>query len=131
MRLLLDTHAFLWLLQDQPRLGGSARAAVVDGANELFLSIASCWEMAIKHTAGKLTLPAPFSVFMESQLMTNRICLLPISIAHLGRLGTFAKHPREHRDPFDRLLVAQALEEMMPVVSGDSALDEYGVQRVW
>ena len=131
MRLLLDTHAFLWMLHDPARLGQSAHAALTDGSNELLLSIGSCWEMSIKNAAGKLTLPAPFVEFIHAELKTNRIGLLPISLAHLGRLGTFPKHLREHRDPFDRLLVAQALEEKIPLASGDAVLDAYGVERIW
>ena len=131
MRLLLDTHAFLWILQDPTRLGDSARSALIDGANELLLSVGSCWEMSIKHAAGKLALPAPFVQFIEAELKANRIDLLPISIAHLGRMCTLPKHPRDHRDPFDRLLVAQALAESIALVSGDATLDAYGAQRVW
>jgi PIN domain nuclease of toxin-antitoxin system len=129
VRLLLDTHAFLWMLQDPERLGASAAAALVDGDNELLLSIGSCWEMAIKHAAGRLTLPSPYLEFMETQLAKNRIGVLPISLGHLGRLGTLAK--RDHRDPFDRLLAAQALADGLSVVSRDGAFDGYGVHRVW
>src|SRR5579862_8981486 len=99
------------MLEDPPRLGPRARAAIVDGANDLLLSIGSCWEMAIKHAAGRLPMAAPFGAFVEAELRTNRIGLLPISIAHLDRLAALPKHPREHRDPFDRLLVSQALAE--------------------
>lgn len=131
MRLLLDTHTFLWLVQDEPRLGNAARAAIVDGANELLLSMASCWEMAIKHAAGKLALPSPLAVFIEAALKTDRIGLLAISVTHVGRLGSLPRHPQDHRDPFDRLLVAQALAEGVPLLSRDERLDVYGVKRIW
>jgi len=130
VRLLLDTHAFLWMLENPSRLSDSARAAIADGGNDLLLSIGSCWEMAIKHAAGRLSLPSSFAAFMESELRTNRIELLPITIAHLGRLHSMPK-PREHRDPFDRLLAAQSLVEGVPVASGDGALEAYGISRIW
>src|SRR5437016_8486371 len=111
------------MIGDPSRLGVRARAALADGENELFLGIGSCWEMAIKHAAARLTLPAPFTPFMERELAANRISLLPISIAHLGRLNALPKHPRGHKDPFDRLLVAQALAEQTALVSNDELLD--------
>src|SRR5262245_26029988 len=97
------------MLQDPPRLGEAARAALQNGDNELLLGAGSCWELAIKHAAGRLSLPAPYLPFMESQLALNRISLLPVSLAHLGHLGSLPR--RDHRDPFDRLLAAQALAE--------------------
>jgi PIN domain nuclease of toxin-antitoxin system len=131
LRLLLDTHAFLWMIQDPARLSDTARAALSRGDNELMLSVASCWEMAIKHAAGRLQFPGPFAQFIESQSAANRIDLLPISMAHLDSLVALPKPGGDHRDPFDRLLIAQALAERIPLVSGDGAMDAYGVARPW
>ena len=128
MRLLLDTHAFLWWVADDSRLPKRARAAIADPTNECLVSVASCWEMAIKVSIGKLTLPAPVEQFFPDQLATNGFRLLPIELAHVARVATL---PRYHGDPFDRLLVAQSLVENLPVVSAESIFGKYGVKRVW
>ncbi len=127
MRLLLDTHAFLWFVDDNPRLSAHAKALLESDA-DLSLSLASLWEIAIKTSIGKLTLAHPFDLFISRQLPANGIELLNITTAHLARLTTLPFH---HRDPFDRLLVAQALTENLTIVSVDAALDNYGVTRLW
>ena len=128
MRLLLDTHAFLWWVADDRRLPRRARAAITNPTNECLVSVASCWEMAIKVSIGKLTLPAPVERFVPDQLATNGFRLLPIELAHAARV---AKLPRHHGDPFDRLLIAQSLIENLSMVSAESILGKYGVQRLW
>jgi PIN domain nuclease of toxin-antitoxin system len=128
MRLLLDTHVFLWFIMGSPNLSRAARALIEDGANERFLSVASLWEMAIKLSIGKLTLSAPFAALIPQQLGVNGIELLHIKIDHAAVLSSLSFH---HRDPFDRLLVAQAMVESMPVVSIDAAFDSYPVKRLW
>lgn len=128
MRLLLDTHTFLWWVNDSAELSRRARTAVGHHGHDCFLSVASAWEMAIKVSIGKLELPAAVERFVEEQLAANRIRTLPIELRHVARAGTLPFH---HRDPFDRLLAAQALEEKMSLVTADPVFRRYGVKRVW
>lgn len=127
MKLLLDTHAFLWFIEDNPRLSIEAKALLESDA-ELLISTASLWEIAIKTSIGKLTLAQPFDIFIPQQLELNAIIILPIELAHLAVVSTLPFH---HRDPFDRLLIAQAMNERLPVVSADAAFDDYAIQRLW
>ena len=127
MRVLLDTHAFLWFVADDDRLPPRARTAIA-GAEEAFLSMASCWEMAIKISLGKLTLTAPLERFLPEQLAINQFQVLPIDLDDAMRVAALPWH---HRDPFDRLLAAQALQDRLPIVSADPAFQKYGVKRVW
>jgi PIN domain nuclease of toxin-antitoxin system len=128
MTLLLDTHAFLWFVMGSANLSANARALIEDPTNETLMSIASLWEMAIKVSLGKLTLSAPFDQLIPEQLNLNGIGLLNIKVDHLSLL---AKLPFDHRDPFDRLLIVQAITEKLPVVSIDAAFDAYGIERLW
>ncbi len=127
MRVLLDTHAFLWFVADDSRLPARARRAVAD-ASEAFLSLASCWEMAIKVSLGKLTVAAPLDRFLPANLAANGFQLLHVDLEHATRVATLPWH---HRDPFDRLLVAQALHEDLVIVSADRVFRKYGVTLVW
>jgi PIN domain nuclease of toxin-antitoxin system len=127
MRLLLDTHAFLWFIDDNPRLSPGAKTLLESDA-ELLLSMASLWEIAIKVSLGRLTLAQPFNSFLPEQLAKNSVAVLPISLAHLGAVAALPFH---HRDPFDRLLIAQAAVERTPLVSADATFDAYAVQRIW
>ena len=127
MRVLLDTHAFLWFIADDARLSARARTAIGD-ASEAFLSLASCWEMAIKVSVGKLTLATPIERFLPEHLAVNGIQLLDIDLADTLAV---ARLPFHHRDPFDRLLVAQARHEKLTVVSADPVFRKYGVKRIW
>ena len=124
---MLDTQAFLWFVADDARLSLRARGAIANAA-DVWLSLASCWEMAIKVSLGKLTLAAPIERFLREQLATNRIQLLHIEVDHATRVATLAWH---HRDPFDRLLAAQALADDLTVVSSDRVFRKYGVKLVW
>lgn len=128
MKLLLDTHAFLWFIMGSPNLSSDARALIEDEGNEKFLSIASSWEMAIKVSIGKLALSAPFDVLIPEQLSLNGIGVLNITVEHTAVVATLAFH---HRDPFDRLLIAQAMVEKMPIVGIDAAFDAYPITRLW
>ena len=128
MRLLLDTHAFLWFLAGDSRLRAAARRRVEDKANDKFLSIASIWEMAIKVSLGKLELDDPLGEIVGRGAGENGIALIGISKDHVLRVSTLPWH---HRDPFDRLLAAQAMHEGMTLLTGDSAFEAYGVRRVW
>jgi len=128
MRVLLDTHSFLWWVSDAPRLSAKARAAISDPGNECLVSIASCWEMAIKLSLGKLKLSTAIERFVPDQLTANRFSPLEIGFRHVARVASMPFH---HRDPFDRLLAAQALEERVAIVSADATFRRYGVKRIW
>jgi len=128
MRLLLDTHAFLWWIADDARLSKRARSAIATRRDECFVSIASCWEIAIKVSLEKLKLEARVDRFIPEQLGVNSFSLLPIEFAHVARV---ARLPFHNRDPFDRLLAAQGLIDDLTVVSADPIFRRYGVKRVW
>jgi PIN domain nuclease of toxin-antitoxin system len=131
MKVLLDTHAFLWFIGDAPELSEYARDLIEDDDTDLLLSTASLWEMAIKYSIGKLQLPdtsQPFDEQIDEQLATNRIAILPVKPDHVYAITTL---PHHHRDPFDRLIAAQALCENLPLVSIDAILDAYNINRLW
>jgi PIN domain nuclease of toxin-antitoxin system len=128
MRLLVDSHAMLWFVQANANLSAAASAALADPSNELLFSAGSIWEIAIKVGLGKLTLAKPFPVFMCHAISSNNLVVLPIELAHMTALIGLPLH---HRDPFDRLLVAQAIVEQTSIVSVDSAFDAYPVTRLW
>ncbi len=128
MTLLLDTHAFLWFCQDDPLLSTRARALIEDAGNRKVVSVASCWEVAIKAGLGKLRLGEPSAAYLPNALSRTGFELLPISLAHATAVELMPLH---HRDPFDRLLVAQAVADGIPVVSIDAQFDAYGVNRLW
>ena len=128
MNLLLDTHSFIWFVEDSPSLSAQARALIEEPTNAVFFSMASVWEMAIKVSLGKLHLSQPFDLFIPNQLLLNDITILDITVNHTLLVATLPFH---HRDPFDRLLIAQSLVERMPCVSIDSVFDAYSVDRLW
>ncbi len=128
MRLLLDTHAFLWFVLDDGRLGRNAGSLLRDPDNDLLVSPATFWEIAIKISIGKYSLGEDFASFMERQITDNDMSVLPITIRHTA---TVAALPFHHRDPFDRLLIAQGIVEHVPLLSTDAAFDKYSVRRVW
>ncbi len=128
MKLLLDTHSFLWFIMGSPKLGEKARALIEDAGNEKLLSVGSLWEIAIKISLGKLKIAEPFDVLIPRQIETNGIQVLEIDIPHLAALLTLPFH---HRDPFDRLLAAQCSAEKLPIVSIDPLFDAYAIQRFW
>ena len=128
MRLLLDTHTFIWFVTDSPRLSTTAKALIENEYNEKLLSIASAWEMAIKHSIGKLNFEIPFQNFLERQMQQNSMSLLNVQIIHLD---VVANLPLHHRDPFDRLIIAQAIVERIPIVGRDEIFDLYPTERLW
>jgi len=128
MRALLDTNAFLWFITDSEKLGVHARNCIVDCENDLFLSIASLWEIAIKNSIGKLELLLPFDQLIPEQLEINSINILPIKIIQLSRV---IKLPFHHRDPFDRMIIAQCITEGLPVISSDAAFQKYPIDIIW
>ena len=128
MKYLLDTHALLWFLAGGKQLSGKARQLIEDLDNEIFVSIVSLWEIAIKVSLGKLTLTKSFEDLFPEQLHLNSIEILPITVDSLIKLTALPSH---HRDPFDRLIIAQALVEGLPIIGVDSAFDAYGISREW
>jgi PIN domain nuclease of toxin-antitoxin system len=128
--LLLDTHALLWYTTNDPQLSKTAEALIVDPANDVFMSPASYWEIAIKVSIGKLTLHQPYDDFIDVCLNRYQFKILPIEPRHTSVL-TSLPFPPNHRDPFDRLIVAQAKVEALDLVSADAKLDGYGVTRLW
>lgn len=128
MKFFLDTHTFLWFVDESPQLAAHSRQLIEDGNNEVHVSVASIWEMAIKVSLNKLEVPAAFETFISQQLAANDFLLLPVEVTHPRVVTSLPFH---HKDPFDRLLAAQALAENIPVISADSKLDPYGIQRVW
>jgi|688.fasta_scaffold139925_3 PIN domain nuclease of toxin-antitoxin system len=135
MKLLLDTHTFLWFVNDSPQLATTTKA-LLESDNDLLLSIASIWEIAIKVSLGKLQLPSPFETFIPEQIAINDLDVLVIKIEYLNLISSL---PLYHRDPFDRLLIAQAVSlrecgsiaEDIPIISKDTAFDSYEVKRLW
>lgn len=128
MNILLDTHAFLWFVDDNPRLSEPARVLIESDDVQPFISMAGLWEMAIKISLGKLQLKEPYEKFIPQQLAMNGIGVLNLSMEHTAAVATLPFH---HRDPFDRLIVVQARIEKMSLVSADPAFDAYEVERVW
>lgn len=127
-RVLLDTHAFLWFIADDPRLGKRAAKTMERTGQTLLLSVASLWEMAIKQQLGKLRLTDSFEDFVRTYVTETDIEVLPIEIPHLTRYSTLPLH---HRDPFDRLIIAQAVQLRCPVISGDGSFSAYDVDVIW
>lgn len=128
MRLLLDTHALLWFAEGNEKLGRRARDLIEDEANIRLLSVASAWEIAIKVGLGKLQMAVPFADLIPGFLDRNGIVILPIRTEHLEQVIGMPLH---HKDPFDRMLVAQARVESAVLLSADVSLDAYGVARIW
>ncbi len=128
MRLLLDTHTLFWSADDPGKLSAAARTAIQDPANDRLLSAATIWELAIKFALGKIGLSLPFRQWMEKAIADLQLTVLPITIEYAERHTTL---PHHHNDPFDRMMIAQALVEAIPVVGSDVAFDAYGVTRLW
>jgi PIN domain nuclease of toxin-antitoxin system len=126
LALLLDTHAFLWWCEDSPELSKKARKAMT--ADDCFVSLASFWEIAIKISLNKLRLPGIVDRYLADQMSLNGFEQLEITFRQIMRCSSLERH---HGDPFDRLLVAQAQEESLPIVSRDPAFDAYGIKRIW
>ena len=128
MRVLVDTHVFLWWVEGDRALPAKARAVLANPENECLISMVSAWELAIKTGLGKLKLALPVKRYIVENVAANGFRMLAIEIAHVGRVETLAMH---HGDPFDRLLIAQALEENIAVVTADPIFRSYGVKRIW
>jgi PIN domain nuclease of toxin-antitoxin system len=126
MRVLLDTHAFIWAITDERRLSPRARSLIA--SSELWWSVVSLWEAIQKAQVGKLSLPLPAGPFLTGELSSNHVRLLPVSLSHVLRVEELPLH---HRDPFDRLLIAQSIEEKWPIVTADPWFARYPVDVIW
>ena len=128
MRFLLDTHAFLWFVLDDKRISEQAKSTIADSKNEIYFSAASVWEMAIKTKLARLKIKDDFESFIISQLSTNNFVPLSITISH--SLYT-ERLPQIHKDPFDRIIVAQSKVEGLPLISRDKQIRKYAIEWVW
>jgi PIN domain nuclease of toxin-antitoxin system len=128
MRAMLDTHAFLWWSLDDARLSDAAREVIRDGRNEILVSVASIWEVAIKARKGKVDLPMEIDDYIDDRLKRNRWATMAVDVRHAVRAATL---PMIHADPFDRVLVAQAQLESLPIVTTDAAITRYDVETIW
>ena len=128
MRLLLDTHAFLWFITNDALVSATALALIADPTNEIAISPASLWEVAIKVSLGKYPLTTPFVQFFTEGIEGNDFSILPVEVRHAAVLASLPMH---RKDPFDRMIISQAIAEQIPVVSVDEAFDSYGVSRLW
>lgn len=128
MTVLLDTHALLWFLRDDPQLSTLAKQTIEEPSNRKLVSIATCWEIAIKAGLGKLRLGEPAATLLARELPANSFEVFGITLQHATAVESL---PRHHKDPFDRILVSQSLLEGVDILSADSAFDAYGVNRIW
>jgi PIN domain nuclease of toxin-antitoxin system len=128
MKVLLDTHAFLWAITDDPQLSERARNILESGRNELFVSVVSLWEILVKVQIAKLPLPRPVGRYLQQQLATATMQVLPVTFSHVLQLEQLPLH---HRDPFDRFLVAQSIDEDLAILTADPALKSYPAKLIW
>ena len=126
MKVLLDTHTFIWAITDERRLSPRARSLIA--SSELWWSVVSLWEAIQKAQVGKLSLPLPAGPMLTGELSSNRVRLLPVSLSHVLRVEELPLH---HRDPFDRLLIAQSIEEGWPIITADPWFAHYPVDVIW
>jgi PIN domain nuclease of toxin-antitoxin system len=126
MKILIDTHVFLWGLQAEDKL--SRRVRTLLPVAEVWISVASLWEIIAKVQVGKLMLPSPVGEYLSAKLTANGVSVLPLTFEHVKRLE---KLPLHHRDPFDRILIAQSLEEKLPLVTADPFMERYAVNTIW
>ena len=126
MRVLLDTHTFLWAITDESRLSPTVRSLMAN--SECLFSVASIWEVIAKAKTKKVSLPEPVGTFLTSELATSRVQVLHITLNHVLRIESLDLH---HRDPFDRMIVAQGLEEDVPLLTADPVFQSYPVRVIW
>jgi PIN domain nuclease of toxin-antitoxin system len=128
LKLLLDTHVLLWWLDDDPRLSSRCRDAIADPQSAILVSVATVWEIAIKAGLGQLDMPPDLGRYLHSQIHRNSFDVLPVGFAHAVAVRDLPWH---HKDPFDRLLIAQSRTEQIPIASADAVLASYEVELVW
>ena len=127
MRALLDTHTFIWAATEDPRLSSDAIEAIADGSNQIILSVVSAWEIAIKFAAGRLDIPEEPRAYLASRVPMFDLTVLPLALEHALRVGDL---PHHHRDAFDRLLIAQAQVERIPIITSDLNIARYDVEVI-
>jgi PIN domain nuclease of toxin-antitoxin system len=127
MKALLDTHTFLWAISGNQKLSQRA-SEIFAGPSDLWLSVASIWEILIKVQIGKMSLPGPVGPYLVKKLTENRIETLPVRVDHVMRIERLLPH---HRDPFDRILIAQSVEESLPIITSDAVFRDYPVRVIW
>lgn len=128
MKLLLDTHVLIWSVGEPKKLSDNVRTLLIDTNNSWLVSIASIWELQIKYQLGKLNLHLSLPKLIETQKQVNNLKILPIELEHIYALDGLQNH---HRDPFDRILIAQSIFEKIPLLSVDTVFDLYPIQRIW
>jgi PIN domain nuclease of toxin-antitoxin system len=128
VRALLDTHAFLWWINDDARLSDRCRAIISSGVNEILFSAVSAWEIAVKAGIGRLTIPGDLETYTLAQVSRNRFEVLSISLSHALRVSRLPSH---HKDPFDRMLIAQAQVERVTILTGDAQIARYPIRVAW
>jgi PIN domain nuclease of toxin-antitoxin system len=128
VNLLVDSHTLIWSYFDVTRLSATAQSELANLSNRIFVSAASHWELAIKLSIGKLSIAEPFPAFIQHAVVDTGFEFLPIEPHHTAILVGL---PHHHRDPFDRLIIAQALAENMPIVGSDPVFDQYPIRRIW
>jgi PIN domain nuclease of toxin-antitoxin system len=131
VNLLLDSHTLLWLMQSNPNLSSPAAKLIADPANRLYLSMASIWEIGIKSGLGKMGLSVPYATFLDAAINGYGLIVLPITTDDCVRYESLAFPDPQHRDPFDRMIITHAIRDVLAIVSADTALDCYGVTRLW
>jgi len=125
---LIDTHTLLWIVTDSSKLSSRAKKLYLDPENRILVSLASIWELAIKSSLGKIALEKSLEEFVDEHVKGNNIQILDIGLPHILRI---AKLPFHHRDPFDRLIISQQIENNLSIIGSDKLFDEYGVDRIW
>jgi PIN domain nuclease of toxin-antitoxin system len=128
MRILLDTHTFLWWVADDPKLSVNAKTIIANPDNDVYFSVVSAWEIIIKVGTGKLTLSEPPETYIPSRVASNQFEILPVQMSHILRVNSL---PNFHKDPFDRLLIAQSIEENLSIVTIDNLIIQYPIKSIW
>lgn len=128
MKYLIDTHTLLWIVTNDPKLSAKAKDLYLDSENEIFISMASIWELSIKSSLGKISLEQPLDEFVNEHVKGNDIRILKIELPHVLRIENL---PFYHRDPFDRLIISQSIEDNIPIIGSDKTFDSYPIKRIW
>jgi PIN domain nuclease of toxin-antitoxin system len=128
VKVLLDTHTFLWWVADDPQMSVTTKNIIVNPDNDIYLSVISAWEIIIKVGTGKLSLSEPPEIYIPNPIASNQFEILPVQISHILKINSL---PNFHKDPFDRLLIAQSLVEDFSLITIDSAITQYPVKTIW
>jgi len=128
MKYLIDTHTLLWIVTKNKKLSKKVKDIYLNSENQIFISLASLWEMAIKINLNKLSINEPLKDFVKNQIKSNDINILDIKTKHILLLENL---PYYHKDPFDRLIISQSINEQIPLLSFDKVFDKYSIKRIW